>query len=81
MAVLAGMNTELAGAALSARHRRLDVLDGGEEVTDELVRDMIEVLTSCCARRCGRRSAPNGAGKALRRAAWDAGLAGPGVAG
>jgi putative resolvase len=46
---LGRMNTELAEAALSAHGRRLVVLDCGE-VTDDLVRDMVEVLTSFCAR-------------------------------
>jgi putative resolvase len=35
------------------------------EVTDDLVRDMIEVLTSFCARLYGRRSARNRALKAV----------------
>ncbi len=48
------MNTELVEAALAAHHRRLVVLDNSE-VTDDLVRDMIEVLTSFCARLYGRR--------------------------
>ena len=42
------MNTGLAGAALAAHGRRLVVASDGE-VTDDLVRDMIEVLTSLCA--------------------------------
>ena len=54
---LGRMNTELVEAALSAHGRRLVVLDDGE-VTDDLVRDMVEVLTSFCARLYGRRSAP-----------------------
>jgi putative resolvase len=78
---LGRMNTELVEAALSAQHRRLVVLDGGEEVTDDLVRDMIEVLTSFCARLYGRRSARNRAEKALRCAARDVGPASPGVTG
>ncbi|TVS72496.1 recombinase family protein, partial [Mycobacterium helveticum] len=41
---LGRMNTELVEAALSAHGRRLVVLDDGE-VTDDLVRDMVEVLT------------------------------------
>jgi putative resolvase len=57
-------NTELVEAALSAHERRLVVLDDSE-VTDDLVRDMVEVLTSFCARLCGRRSARNRALKAL----------------
>ena len=58
------MNTELVEAALSADGRRLVVLDSGE-VTDDLVRDMVEVLTSFCARLYGRRSARNRAIKAV----------------
>lgn len=42
------------------RRRRLD---------DDLVRDMVEVLTSLCARPYGRRSARNRAEKALEAAA------------
>ena len=62
---LARMNAELVEAALSAHGRRLVVLDDGE-VDDDLVRDMLEVLTSFCARLYGRRSARNRAQKALR---------------
>jgi predicted site-specific integrase-resolvase len=36
------------------------------EMTDDLVRDMIEVLVSFCARLYGRRSARNKAKKALK---------------
>ena len=61
---LGRMNTELVEAAPSAHGRRLVVLDSGE-VTDDLVRDMVEVLTSFCARRYGRRSARNRAIKAV----------------
>jgi putative resolvase len=61
---LGRMNTELVEAALSAHGRRLAVLDDSE-VTDDLVRDMIEVLTSFCARLYGRRSARNRALKAV----------------
>jgi putative resolvase len=61
---LGRMNTELAEAALSAQGRRLVVLDDSE-LTDDLVRDMIEVLTSFCARLYGRRSARNRALKAI----------------
>jgi putative resolvase len=62
---LGRMNTELIEAALSAHGRRLVVLDDGG-VDDELVRDMVEVLTWFCACLCGRRSARNRAEKALR---------------
>jgi putative resolvase len=72
---LARMNTELVEAALWAHGRRLVVLDNGE-VTDDLVRDMVEVLTSFCARLYGRRSARNRALKAVRCAERDVGPAG-----
>lgn len=69
---LGRMNTELVEAALAAAGRCLVVLDEGE-VTDDLVRDMLEVLTSFCARLYGRRSARNRAEKALRCAERDVG--------
>ncbi|TDL02895.1 IS607 family transposase [Mycobacterium paragordonae] len=69
---LGGMNTELVEAALSAHGRRLVVLDDGE-VDDDLVRDMVEVLTSFCARLYGRRSARNRALKAVGCAQRDIG--------
>lgn len=71
---LGQMNTELVEAALSAHGRRLVVLDGGE-VNDDLVRDMVEVLTSFCARLYGRRSARNRALKAVGCAQRDIGPA------
>ncbi|MEU0675363.1 IS607 family transposase [Streptomyces sp. NPDC006172] len=64
---LGRMNVELVEAALSASGRRLVVLDDSE-VEDDLVRDMVEVLTSFCARLYGRRSARNRARKALEAA-------------
>ena len=45
--------------------------------TDDLIRDMVEVLTSLCARLYGRRSARNRALKAVRCAERDVG---PGLA-
>jgi putative resolvase len=72
---LARMNTELIEAALWAHGRRLVVLDDGE-VTDDLIRDMVEVLTSFCARMYGRQSARNRALKAVRCAERDVGPAG-----
>jgi putative resolvase len=72
---LARMNAELVEAALSAHGRRLVVLDDGE-VTDDLIRDMVEVLTGFCARLYGRRSARNRALKAVRCAERDVGPAG-----
>ncbi|MFC9248721.1 IS607 family transposase [Streptomyces sp. NPDC057136] len=67
---LGRMNVELVEAALSATGRRLVVLDDGE-VEDDLVRDMVEVLTSFCAGLYGRRSAKSRAEKALEAAAAD----------
>jgi putative resolvase len=72
---LARLNAELVEAALSAQGRRLVVVDDGE-VTDDLVRDMVEVLTSFCAGLYGRRSARNRALKALRCARSNVGVAG-----
>jgi putative resolvase len=66
------MNTELVESALGAHGRRLVVLDDGE-VDDDLVRDMVEVLTSFCARLYGRRSARNRALKAVGCAQRDIG--------
>jgi putative resolvase len=69
---LGRMNTELVESALAAHGRRLVVLDDGE-VDDDLVRDMVEVLTSFCARLYGRRSARNRALKAVGCAQHDIG--------
>lgn len=69
---LGRMNTELVESALAAHGRRLVVLDDGE-VDDDLVGDMVEVLTSFCARLYGRRSARNRALKALGCAQRDIG--------
>lgn len=66
------MNTELVEAALSAHGSRLVVLNDGE-VADDLVRDLVEILTSFCARLYGRRSARRRAEKALRCAEQDVG--------
>lgn len=65
---LGRINVELIEAALSATGRRLVVLDEGE-VEDDLVQDIVDVLTSFCARLYGRRSAKNRARKALEAAA------------
>ena len=69
---LARMNAELVEAVLAAHGRRLVVLDDGE-VTDDLIGDVVEVLTSFCARLYGPRSARNRAEKALRCAERDVG--------
>ena len=55
---------EYVESALAAQGRRVVVIDPGE-VKDDLVQDMIEVLTSFCARRYGRRSAKTKARKAM----------------
>jgi putative resolvase len=44
-------------AVLAAQGCRVVVADPGK-TSDDLVRDMIEVLASICARWCGRRGAP-----------------------
>jgi putative resolvase len=51
-------------AVLGAHGRRIVVADPGE-TADDLVRDMIEVLTSMCARLYGRRGARNRAMRAV----------------
>lgn len=53
---LARFGVEYLEAALAAQGRRVVVVDDAE-VDDDLVRDMVEVLTSFCARLYGRRSA------------------------
>ena len=53
---LARLGVEHLEAGLSARGRGMIVADQGETV-DDLVGDMIEVLTSMCARLYGRRGA------------------------
>jgi putative resolvase len=55
---LARLGTEHLEAAFSASGRRIVVADG-DETTDDLVRDMIEVLMWLCARLSGRRGAWN----------------------
>jgi putative resolvase len=69
---LGRLNSELVESALSAHGRRLVVLDDGE-VDDDLIRDLVEVLTSFCARLYGRRSARNRALKAVGCAQRDIG--------
>jgi putative resolvase len=61
---LARFGMEHLEAALSAQGRRM-VVAGAGEPTDDLVADMIDVLTSMCARRYGRRSARNRAMRAV----------------
>jgi putative resolvase len=66
---LGRMNVELVEAALSATGRRLVVLDDGM-VDDDLVGDLVEVLTSLCACLYGRRSAKSRVRKALEAAEY-----------
>ncbi|QIV79615.1 IS607 family transposase [Mycolicibacterium frederiksbergense] len=61
---LARFGVEYLEAALSAQGRKVVVTDQGE-TADDLVRDMIEVLTSMCARLYGRRGARNRAMRAV----------------
>ena len=56
--------SEYVEASLKASNRQL-LIANEEELKDDLVQDMIEVLTSFCARLYGRRSAKNKAEKAL----------------
>uniref|UniRef100_A0A6M3X8G3 Putative resolvase domain containing protein n=2 Tax=viral metagenome TaxID=1070528 RepID=A0A6M3X8G3_9ZZZZ len=65
---LARFGSEYIEAAMSASGRRLIVLDSGE-LKDDLVQDMIDVLTSFCARLYGRRAAKNRAKRAMEAAA------------
>jgi putative resolvase len=70
---LARFGVEHRRAALAAQGRRIVVADPGE-TTDDLVRDMIEVLTSMCA-RWGGRGARHRAMRALAAATRDPGQA------
>jgi putative resolvase len=67
---LARFGVEHLEAALAAQGRRIAVADSGE-TADDLVRDMIEVLTSMCARLYGRRGARNRALRAVTAAKKD----------
>jgi putative resolvase len=64
---LARFGVEHLEAALAAQGRRIAIADEGE-TTDDLVRDMVEVLTSMCARLYGRRGARNRAMRAVTAA-------------
>jgi putative resolvase len=64
---LARFGVEHLESALAAAGRRLVILNP-EETTDDLVRDMTEVVTSMCARLYGRRSAKRRAELALSAA-------------
>ncbi len=62
---LARFGTEYIEAALAASGRKLLVADDAER-QDDLVQDIIDVMTSFCARLYGRRSAR----KRARKAVW-----------
>jgi putative resolvase len=64
---LARFGVEHLQAALAATGRELLVLDP-EESTDDLVKDMTDVLTSMCARLYGQRAAKNRAARAVAAA-------------
>ncbi len=64
---LARLGVEHLQAALAAQDRRVLIAEDGE-ATDDLVGDMIEVLTSFCARLYGRRGARNRALRAVTAA-------------
>jgi putative resolvase len=72
---LARFGVEHLEAALSAHGREVVVADPGE-TADDLVRDMIEVLTWMCARLYGRRGARNRAMRAVTAARHEAAEAG-----
>ena len=57
--------SEYVESALAADGRRLVIMDSAE-MNDDLVQDMISVLTSLCARLYGRRSAKHRAKRALK---------------
>src|SRR5262249_24400398 len=55
---------EYVEATLAAHGRRVMVVDGSE-ITDDIVRDLHEVIVSMCARLYGKRAAKNRAKKAI----------------
>jgi putative resolvase len=65
---LARFGAECIEAALAAGGRKPVVVDQAER-KDDLVRDMVDVLTSFCARLHGRRAAKDRAEKAVAAAA------------
>lgn len=69
---LARFGVEYLEAALAATRRKLVVVEEGE-AEDDLVQDMVDVLTSFCARLYGRRSARNRAKRALAAARGESG--------
>jgi putative resolvase len=65
---LARFGSEYIEAALNATGRKLVILES-MEIRDDLVQDMLDVMTSFCAKLYGRRSAKNRAKRALEAAA------------
>jgi predicted site-specific integrase-resolvase len=61
---LARFGSEYISAVLVASNRELCIMNE-TECNDDLVQDMVDVLTSFCARLYGRRSAKNKAKKAM----------------
>ena len=61
---LARFGFDLLKAAMAASGRHVVVVEEGE-VTDDLVQDVLEILTSACGRLYGRRSAKRRAQQAL----------------
>ncbi len=55
---------EYVESALAAQNRKVVVIEP-DEMTDDIVRDLHEVIVSMCARLYGKRSAQNRAKKAL----------------
>lgn len=64
---LARFGSEYIEAAMSASGRKVVVVDHAE-MKDDLVQDMVDVLTSFCARLYGPRAAKNRAAKAVAAA-------------
>jgi putative resolvase len=71
---LARFGVEYLHAAPAAQGRRI-VVTGPGQTADDLVRDMIEVLTLMCAPLCVRRGARNRAMRALTAAKREPGSA------
>lgn len=61
---LARFGSEYVEGAMAASGRRLVVMEEAE-MGDDLAQDLVEVMTSLCARLYGRRSAKNRAARAL----------------
>lgn len=64
---LARFGAEYVEAAMASAGRSIWIVEKGE-TKDDLVQDMIDVLTSFCARLYGRRSAKNRAARAIKAA-------------